>query len=214
MATVIGRPGHGLRRFVSARYHARMRAIIVIGLCLLSACESKKKEESQGRHSSGREDPPPDLTTNAQIIAAPLVAIDSTADGKPFSIQLPLGVLKKAEVNGAYSTWHVKQDWLTTPSFTVTASAMKMKDGETGDATPMGNDVSERVIARAEALDDGGYINLDERKDHAFFNLEVCRPSGEGRLCCSVMQRDKNPIASYAEMVAFAEKVCKTMMAR
>lgn len=174
----------------------------LIALALV-ACSKSKTE-------SPPDEPAP--ITNQQLAAAPLVTTSSTAGGVAFTIDLPVSLLGPAEVKDAYATWEPKHAGMDAPSFTVkTLTDLPLGPDETGDAQPMGDDAKDRKIVRAEKLADGGYLNVDERVDRAFYVLEVCRPHGSARMCCTVVQRDSKPIESFEPMLAMAEKVCRSM---
>jgi hypothetical protein len=188
-----------------------MRKCLVVLVLVLACGKSKSK--------SGDPTPDDDIKriTNKEILAAPLTQVTSKAAAVTFTIDLPASVLKPAEVKGSYSAWEPKAAWFDTPSFTVVMVDFPMSPDSTGTTIPMAGDDEERaarVIARAEKLPDGGYINLDQRKDQKFYELEVCRPQGGGSLCCHLIQRDDKPIAEFDAMVQLAEKVCRSMKAK
>lgn len=167
--------------------------------------------KSKATHAAPRSEPA--HLTNQELVTAPLASVTSQAGTVAFTIDLPISLLKPAEVKDSYSTWEPKGAWFDTPSFTVTAVGMPMGPDEVGLPMPMAGSEEEaqaRVIARAEKLPDGGYIHLDQRKDERFFELEVCRPDHD-TVCCSVMQRADKPIAAFKETLQMAEKICRSM---
>ncbi len=128
-----------------------------------------------------------------------------------FSLDLPMSLLQPPETGGDYVTWEVQQAWTDTPGFTVQLRPAPLPAQHTGASEPFGSDAAERAIVRAELLPEGGYLNVDQRKDKKYVMVEVCRPVPSGRLCCTVQQRASEPIAGFAELVGLAEKVCTSM---
>ncbi len=180
-----------------------MRRCLLVVVFVI-ACGKSKSDDA--KTSSG-----PERITNHALATTPLQPFTGKAGSVAFSIQVPLAELKAPETDRAYVTWEAKRGWFDTPSFTVQFNELPFSPDSTGDTQPFGDDAKDRTIARAEKLPDGGYLNLDQRTDHAFFRLEVCRPAASGSLCCAVSQRSDKPLESFDEIVAFAEKVCRSM---
>ena len=190
------------------------RLVLLAAIASLVACKgSDKKPTSGSAATKPAADEPPRISNHA-FASASLSNVTSKAGPVDFAIALPIDVLKSPEVKDAYSTWEAKAAWFDTPTISVQFSEFPMSPDSTGDTEPLGDDAKDRVIARAEKLADGGYLNLDERKDKQFFRLEVCRPAHDGKLCCSVVQRSDKPLDAFDEIVGFAEKICKSMKAK
>ena len=186
-----------------------MRRVLSI-VALVAACGKGASSDKKAAPASDE----PQRVTSHELATAPLENATGKAGAQAFSIQLPLSVLKPAKAEGTNVSWEPKKAWLDTPDFLVSFLDMPMTPDSTGMPMPMGTDGSDREIARAEKLPDGGYIHLDQRKDHAFFELEVCRPVPAGQLCCNVIQRADKPIDGFAEIVGLAEKVCRSLKAQ
>jgi hypothetical protein len=186
-----------------------MRKTLVLAL-LLVACGKSKPDDKKQPAAADKSDGP-ERVSNHTLATTPLQNVAGTAGGIAFTIDLPMAELKPAEVKDPYSTWEPKKAWFDTPSFTVQYNELGYSADYTGDTVPMGDDAKDRKIVRAEKLPDGGFINLDERNDRAFFNLELCRPLAKGALCCSVIQRNDKPLEAFDEIVGLAEKVCRSM---
>ena len=183
---------------------ALLCAVVIVGC---GKSEPKRAPEpAAGDPSDG-----PRRVTTQELVAAPLVSTASTAGGHAFTIDLPASLLKKPEVKDAYATWEPIAAWTDTPDFTVQFTDMALRDDETGDAAPMGDDAADRKIVRAEKLPDGGFLNLDQRTDKKFFLMHVCRPATGGKLCCTMIQRASKPIDGFADAVSLGEKICKSM---
>ncbi|HUS28349.1 MAG TPA: hypothetical protein VMZ53_07570 [Kofleriaceae bacterium] len=190
-----------------------MRTILLLAAAAAACKGSDKAPSPSGADKPKAKAEGPERISNHELASTPLQNVASTAGTVAFTIDLPSAALKPPEVKGAYSTWEPKKAWFDTPSFTVLFSEMPMSPDATGDSQPLGDDAKDRTIARAEKLPDGGYINVDQRTDHAFFKLEVCRPVNNGSLCCSVIQRADKPIDSFDESLKMAETICTSMKA-
>lgn len=190
-----------------------MRKRMVLFVALLAACGKSKSDDKQPANAPAPASAGPDRVSNHTLATTPLQNVAQKAGGVAFTIELPLAELKEPDVEGAYATWEPKKAWTDTPDFTVQFSDMPMSPDSTGDTEPIGDDAKDRVIARAEKLEGGGYLNLDERKDKAFFRLEVCKPAPTGSLCCTVIQRSDKPLEAFDEIVGLAEKVCRSLKA-
>lgn len=191
-------------------YPARVRSIVIV-LAVVACGKSKSGEPSQGGE--------PERMSNHAVAATPLQSVTEKtgkgdASGVAFTIDLPMAALGAPERTDTAVSWEPKKAWLDSPTFTILYSDMPMQADDTGDPEPFGEDAKERVIARAEKLPDGGYLNLDQRNDHRFFNLEVCRPVPKGKLCCTVIERGDKPLDAFDEIVGLAEKVCRSMKAK
>ena len=178
--------------------------VIVVGI---AACGKGSPEKAPAESASEGE-----AVTDRQLAAAPLEAVDAKAGTLGFSIQLPRSLLGAAQIDRTNVSWEPKHASFDTPSFTVLF--LDMPPADLGMDQPMGEDAADRVIARNEHLPGGGYLQLDQRKDHAFFELKVCKPAPGGQLCCDVIQRTDKPIDGFAEIVAQAEKICTSVTAR
>lgn len=193
-----------------------MRIFICVALAAFACGKSDKAANDKVANDKVADDKAkgPERVSNQTLVKTPLQNVASTAATVAFTIDLPMAELKPSEVKDAYSTWEPKKAWFDTPSFTVVFSDFPMSPDSKGPTEPIGDDAKDRVIARNEKLPDGGYIALDKRTDQKFFVLQVCRPVNNGGLCCSVSQRADKPIEAFDEIVAFAEKVCRSMKAK
>jgi len=193
-----------------------MKRWLVIAIAV-AAC-GKSSDKPRGDDNKVAEpvdsDAPPHTSTK-ELVAAKLESVASTAQGHAFTVDLPASLLKKPEVKGAYATWSPKKEWFDSPSFTVQYSDIPLIDGSTGMDKPIGQDADQRKIVRAEKLPDGGYLNIDQRTDHAFVLVEVCRPAPGGSMCCHVTQRvddrKKETIEDFDQAVALYTKICTSM---
>ena len=181
---------------------------IVLGACGKSS--DKPKADNKAAPEPTESDGPKRVTTK-ELVAAPLVSTSSTAGGKPFTIDLPASLLKPPEVKDAYATWAAREEWFDSPGFTVQYGELPLDDTDTGPTTPMGEDAADRKIARADKLPGGGYLNVDQRTDHKFVVVEVCRPASGGHMCCTVTQRADKPIDDFDAAVAVYTKVCTSL---
>ncbi len=180
---------------------------LALALAMVACGKSKSEQAPEPQ-------PEPERVSNRTLAATKLETVSSKAGAIAFAIDLPAAQLQPAEVKNAYATWDPKHATMDAPTFTVQFVDQPLSPDSTGDIAPIGDDAKDRTIARAEKLPDGGYLNLDQRNDHAFFHLEVCRPVPAGTLCCSVIERDSKPIEAFAEIVALADKVCRSMKAK
>lgn len=187
-----------------------MRKTLVLALLLVACGKSTSEDKKQpaGNKSGG-----PERISNHALATTPLQNVAGKADAIGFTIDLPMAELKAPEVKGVYSSWEPKKAWFDTPTFTVQYNELGYPADYTGEPEPLGDDAKDRKVVRAEKLPDGGFINVDERNDHAFFKLELCRPLAKGVLCCSVIQRNETPLEAFDEIVGLAEKVCRSMKA-
>ena len=193
----------------------RTQTMTMIAMALLVGCKggdkAKPADKTPADKAQAHATNEPERVTSHELATAPLQNVESTAGGVPFTIDLPVALLKPPQVKDAYSTWEPKKAWMDTPDISVVFSEFPMQPDATGDAEPLGDDAKDRKIVRAEKLPEGGYLNLDARNDHAFFSLSVCRPAKAGSLCCTVIQRAQKPIEGYDEVLGLAEKVCKSV---
>ncbi|MDB4954049.1 MAG: hypothetical protein JWO36_1618 [Myxococcales bacterium] len=188
-----------------------MRTTLLL-LLVLAACGKSKPSGDQASSSDE-----PKRVSNKALIAAPLSTVTSKAGTIEFTIDLPVSLLKPAELSGVNATFNPKDEWLDTPSFTVMFNEFPMSPDDVGEKQIIsdgGEEAANRVIARAEKLPDGGYINVDQRKDEKYLRLEVCRPQSGGKLCCSLQQRADKPIEAFKDMLQLGEKACRSMKAK
>ena len=192
---------------MNVNVHAMRRVLSVV--VLVAACGKGASSDKRDNNKPAGDEP--ERVTSHELATAPLETATGTIGAMGFSLQLPVSLLRPAKLEGTNVTWEPKKAWLDTPDFTVSFLDMPLPEDSTGTPTPISDEGSAREIARAEKLPGGGYLHLDQRKDHAFFELEVCRPVTGGQLCCSVIQRADKPIAGFTEIVGLAEKVCTSL---
>ena len=185
-----------------------MRKVAVVLVAVVACGKSKSGSSAQGGE--------PARTSNHELAATPLQSVtEKTGTGSNdvagFTIDLPVALLGVPDRDAASISWEPKKAWLDSPTFTILYNDIPMEPDDTGDKEPFGDDAAERKIVRAERLPDGGYLNLDQRNDHKFFKLEVCRPLAKGTLCCSVIERSDKVLDAFTEIVGLAEKVCRSM---
>jgi hypothetical protein len=192
-------------RYRLAMREAWMMIVVAIAACGKGSSDKAAPTESESETAA---------VTDRALVAAPLETVNAKAGPLAFSIQLPMSLLAAPEVEGVNVEWEAKHGPMDAPSFTVTSLDTPLGPDDLGLTQPIGDDAADRVVARNEHLPGGGYLQLDQRKDHAFFDLTVCKPAPGGHVCCSVIQRTRQPIDGFAEMVGLAEKICRSVTPR
>ena len=148
--------------------------------------------------------------TEKDLMAQPLAKATETIDGHAFTIVVPTGL--DTDRSKTYVYWRSKSSF-DLPTVSVIYSDMPMTPGEKGPGLSVPEE-GQREIARNEALPEGGYLQLDQRKDHRYVELELCRPAAGGSMCCDVQQRvgaKDPPIADYPAVLVWAEKICRSL---
>ncbi len=185
-----------------SRSRARLASALAITTLACNSTKSKSTSDPDAFDDGAN--------TGKQLAASPQVKTLGTARAFKFAIELPAGA--KVETKDDYTNYELGQNFLTGVSVTV-----RFEDDVMPEPTSaFGDDAAERVVTHRESLPGGGWIALDARKDHRFFELAVERKVGAAILRCSVMQRvgmsAKDPvIADFDAVIAWGERVCKSV---
>jgi len=139
-----------------------------------------------------------------KLATSPQVKTVGTARAFKFTIALPAGA--RPTTSGDYTTYE-----LGNPMTGVTVTVRYYDSMFAGDSAPMGQDAADRVMARQEALPDGGHVTLDVRKDHRFFAFELARKVGDAVIGCTIIQRVQAPIEDFDAVTTWAETACRSV---
>ena len=146
--------------------------------------------------------------------ATPLkrTVIQETVDGIPFSVELPEHRLYKKEIKKndgtfpGYVTWNM--GFRDGPGFTVQpvdfpASVESLKDGLLG---------SGQTVTLAEALPDGGLLQVVDEDTKKYYQVTMYRKTAAGKgVRFSVSDRRRDPIPGYDSEKAWAITVAKSL---
>jgi hypothetical protein len=199
-------------------------ALLVVSIIslVLGACDSKEEPKGQAADPGAKgSDPGAKAKAADPTEEDPYAVIDfqalkrvvtqETVDGIAFTVELPEHRLYKKEIKKSdgtfpgYVTWQL--GFRDGPGFTVQpvdfpASAESLKDGLLGPG---------QTVTLAEALPDGGLLQVVDEDTKKYFQVTVYRKNAAGQGArFSVSERRRDPIPGYDAEKAWAITVAKS----
>jgi len=192
-------------------------AFLVVSILSLVCCACGSKDETKGQATDpGAKAKAADPTEEDPFAfidfqALKRVVTQETVDGIAFTVELPEHRLYKKEIKKGdgtfpgYVTWQL--GFRDGPGFTVQpvdfpASAELLKDGLLGRG---------QTVTLAEALPDGGLLQVVDEDTKKYFQITVYRKNAAGKSArFSVSERRRDPIPGYDAEKAWALTVAKS----